>query len=601
MVSLRNIVEVELRSRAEMDGITELLKSTYSNGLHVPDNVEFFYSCEKGICCKPTRDIKDLKFQLPNRLIISNSLSTKHFSEFIRVTDSPNTWLKLLIAKIRFSGEEIIIENENIRELFGTYVRSLPSIVDSPLMWNPSELEKLSGTNLLNSLKEKWNIIYQEWRDAVQYISTDIEEYNLESLSFEEIYNSIVLKSLDAKDIKWFSFSAFLWAHLIFTSRAFPERVISPNCCESSVILLPVLDLLNHANRTKVEWSSNEDGDFIFRFDELLSAGVEITNNYGAKGNEELLLGYGFVLEDNEFDSFALKIKLPRPILEKLVEANVFLPKLDDYTTFAFERNTSQNPPLVKDISAFQDGLLYFVTHNLESLKPLLQLFAHLSTNEKESPMTLRCQLTSIQTLRNSLKYKLSALVEASNNFSSEYDVADYRKRCATIYKTGQISTLESCLANLKTVQKHIMKNYRSHLATIANILKYDLSFSVQFSELFKDQPEVPVLENEFENTVAWIALRSKRSVSLPKYGWIIEQFIKYKSDRQKEEIRITPAAEELYEYFFPNGHLQYDTEYMQSILDYINNFAYMKCSNSTTSDFDQVPVLTKHLEISFL
>lgn len=237
-------------------------------------------------------------------------------------------------------------------------------------------------------------------------------EYDIRNFSLKEIYTVITSKVYPGQGLDYWSFPAFLWAHLIFTSRAFPQRVVDPSCEEWNVILLPILDLLNHANRSKIEWSCSPEGGFVFTMLEPVNKGAELCNNYGAKGNEELLQGYGFVIDGNEFDNAALKIKLSKTTIEQLIKDNVYLPTLDDYTTFAFDLNESNNRKSLSDLNHYEDGIMYFINKDLDSMKHLLDLFAHLSKNVTENPRSLRCQLMSIQSLKNALKHKLAFVVD---------------------------------------------------------------------------------------------------------------------------------------------------------------------------------------------
>ena len=85
-------------------------------------------------------------------------------------------------------------------------------------------------------------------------------------------------------------------------------------------VLIPGLDLLNHARGAAVTWSvtypvPNSPG----RPSEALplislvlhnpaEARQEIYNNYGPKPNSELILGFGFSMENNPEDSVILKV-----------------------------------------------------------------------------------------------------------------------------------------------------------------------------------------------------------------------------------------------------------------------------------------------------
>ena len=86
----------------------------------------------------------------------------------------------------------------------------------------------------------------------------------------------------------------------------------SPN---SYPVLIPGVDSLNHARAQPVSWvvshtssAAESQGTISLVARTALDGGAEIFNNYGAKPNSELLLGYGFTLPDNPDDTIVLKI-----------------------------------------------------------------------------------------------------------------------------------------------------------------------------------------------------------------------------------------------------------------------------------------------------
>jgi hypothetical protein len=87
-------------------------------------------------------------------------------------------------------------------------------------------------------------------------------------------------------------------------------------------VLIPGIDALNHARAQPVSWvvtcpptsspsistvDSSQAGISLVTH-AATRAGAEIFNNYGAKPNSELLLGYGFTLPANPDDTIVLKI-----------------------------------------------------------------------------------------------------------------------------------------------------------------------------------------------------------------------------------------------------------------------------------------------------
>jgi len=89
---------------------------------------------------------------------------------------------------------------------------------------------------------------------------------------------------------------------------------------DSYPVLLPGLDSLNHARGRPVSWvvdslpPTGPGGDLGQQLGLSLvihsptRSGEELLNNYGAKPNSELILGYGFSLERNPDDTIVLSI-----------------------------------------------------------------------------------------------------------------------------------------------------------------------------------------------------------------------------------------------------------------------------------------------------
>jgi hypothetical protein len=86
-------------------------------------------------------------------------------------------------------------------------------------------------------------------------------------------------------------------------------------------VLIPGVDALNHARAQPVSWvvtapssassvstANTSHGIISLVTHSASKAGSEIFNNYGAKPNSELLLGYGFTLPANPDDTIVLKI-----------------------------------------------------------------------------------------------------------------------------------------------------------------------------------------------------------------------------------------------------------------------------------------------------
>lgn len=525
------------------DILEALLQWAASFGVVIPEGLKFTYSDLKGILCICEKDMNEPNIKIPPEIIISRSLPMEYF-KLDESTGNINGWLKLFLAKIKFDKyNDTIVDNVCVNKKFKPYLDALPLQLNSPLIWNSSELECLASTNLGNSIHEKFANIFKEWFELVsssdifdlEKVEDDIQIYRtLDGMSYEALYEQILKKTELQTSTIWYSFSAFLWSQLIFTSRAFPEYVVNGKCPENSIVLLPIIDLLNHDYRSKVKWYP-ENGWFCYEKMGSVPQGQELFNNYGGKGNEELLSGYGFVLEDNIFDSVALKIKLPLDVISTILEKEPLLklPILSDYTTFAFEDKNlnQQDSETARDATNYADGVTYFInTQNEQSLEPLLNLFTYLSKTEEETLHDLRARFEGIQMLRNALESKLKNIVGAIPIVPS--NINSYRYYCADIYSKSQKQILKESVARLKRLEKTMLSENKNRLLTMNKILKNDPAFTeTELPSLFSNEDhEELVFESTYDLLILWVLLKARRQSFPPKYLWMEQQYASFKN-----------------------------------------------------------------------
>ncbi|GAA5835729.1 hypothetical protein JCM11251_007411 [Rhodosporidiobolus azoricus] len=191
------------------------------------------------------------------------------------------------------------------------YVDNLPSSdsMRTTLYFSPAERELLRGSNLFGATEDRERGWKEEWEEVQGWTSD------------EEV----------RKELTW---ERWLWACTILSSRAFPSSLIDGDKENSTPVLFPGIDMLNHRPTAKLTWSSDvhvetvgsgEDGkkgkgSLTIVPDEDTPADEQVFNTYGAKSNEELLLGYGFVLPSNPADFVALKLALPPSCSPKLYD-----------------------------------------------------------------------------------------------------------------------------------------------------------------------------------------------------------------------------------------------------------------------------------------
>lgn len=558
--------------------VLELVQWAKSNGAQIPDQIEFVRDESKGICAICKEDLQDVKIQIPSSIIIDRQDAR---DEFAPRFDGDNTGLKFLISFWKLQ--------DNAK--FGPYLRNLPLKLDSALVWNPNEWQLLRGTNLGNSIREKLSTIYSEWITWIKDRGLPNDSLNFDEINDQQLYQNFLEPASKGQFDSWSSFPAFLWSHLILLSRAFPEYIIHPQCHEGSVILLPLLDLLNHDAHLKVQWYSEGEA-FCLEKNGGVAKGQELFNNYGAKGNEELLAGYGFVQEDNEFDYVALKIKLPLNTIESILEnePRIQLPTLDDYTTFAFEKSTEKKKDKT-DPSYFEDGIRFFInTQNANCLNPLLDLFSYLSkTDGTENWTDLRPRLQGLQSLRAALKLKQDQASVSPQGLEHSDAINSYREHCARVYRQGQLHVLKHAISSLKQLEKDLLTQNKHQLLNLKKILKDDPKFIQEELPKFfhdKDQDEVS-FDDTFELLVLWVLAKCKNGSFQAKHEWVEKQF---KASMGKKHT-VSEEAESLYSHFFPQNQTRTTKITLQELSDAYNFVITNSFTRSASSSSETILV----------
>jgi len=181
------------------------------------------------------------------------------------------------------------------------YLEALPSAeqLRTPLHFTAMELELFRGTNLYGATLDRraeWEL---EWSKCRTYFLA-------------------LNQALGEK----FSWELYLSAATYLSSRAFPSSLLLTNPSllsspDTKPILIPGVDALNHGRAQPVSWvvshtdvhnTEMKTSSINLVLHYALKEGQELLNNYGAKPNSELILGYGFSLPHNPDDTIVFKI-----------------------------------------------------------------------------------------------------------------------------------------------------------------------------------------------------------------------------------------------------------------------------------------------------
>ena len=523
--------------------INKLLKWAELNGAQISPDVEFKEISKNyiGAIYKGNK-VPDSPFcpiSIPSKLIITPQTAFKEFSKLLKNTDiNDNSILKLHLCHERLNGNSF----------FYPYLNLLPSLseIDSPYTWSANDKSYLQGTNLGNSLKENLVTLVEEWWKAINALHDDLPKPEQHYINMKFYYeykfytDDDLNKYLNDENIEnWTSFPNYLWASLILKSRSFPAFLIDKNNKQDSAMLLPVVDLLNHNSKSKVHWDVSDN---YFKFSsESIVPGKEIFNNYGLKGNEELLLAYGFCIENNLQDSVALKIKMPEEKIKAIEEYGIKLPTIDDYTNSV----VANDAPSTAE-TKHQDGVLFFINNeNIPS--NLIETFQFLVQNEWETGITLRMKLSGLNHLRAALETKKNLL---------KLDVPQDSQKHKYIlwYIESQFKIFTSAIKSIKRMEKEILKDEKTHLTTLKNVFKKDCKF--QQSMLFLGFADYDaVLESQFQDQcwLLWLIRCYNRdqytndSECLPM--WIHDLFVKLRKNTDisaQEVLNYKPIYENL-------------------------------------------------------
>ncbi|GAD94457.1 SET domain protein [Paecilomyces variotii No. 5] len=204
------------------------------------------------------------------------------------------------------------------------YIRTLPppGELTTPLYYEGEDLEWLQGTSLYAARQQRLEI----WKDKYE---TDVR----------------ALKEWGFGDAERYTWDVYLWASTIIASRAFTAKVLAgviglSDLPEETIsVLLPLIDVTNHRPLARVEWQAGNEKIGLAVMEDT-AAGREIGNNYGPRGNEQLMMNYGFCISENLCDYRVVSLRAPpgSPLYEAKIQQKQAFPetgnKEDQYYVF---------------------------------------------------------------------------------------------------------------------------------------------------------------------------------------------------------------------------------------------------------------------------
>jgi hypothetical protein len=400
------------------------------------------------------------------------------------------------------------------------YLAVLPSTFDDPLHWPADEVAReLTGTNLAHYLSSRLSDLRSDLSHAQSAVG--------------DLFSPGVLE--------W---ENWMWANSAVYSRAFPGKwtpfssaspkqqfeLGNPAKEACGLALLPFLDMINHNPTADVLWSSGpalsspihpESNRVRFNHPPLakpIAGGAEVLNNYGAKSNEEFLIGYGFVVERNEADTVRVLVNDARAQDPEFVRKARVLSEVNGDE----EREDGENEWGDKAYG-LEPGQHLFHLRRKESPGALFRLMKCLCLDAWEldrldsedievDELMLQCQVrlrasARLYGLLGSKKEAIARTHKEAEKFWSNEGKRTYRAKCASILRKGQMDILQHAMWACKLYVAETSESYEFvHLAMIIG--------DEEFQELLEETAdgEGQRLElDEDEMSMVYLAVRFPR------------------------------------------------------------------------------------------
>ncbi|KAI4868167.1 SET domain-containing protein [Hypoxylon rubiginosum] len=315
------------------------------------------------------------------------------------------------------------------------YIQTLPQpehmSTALPAMWPSDDIGFLKGTNAFVAVQDIKSTLKKEYKDAMKLLP---ERYHAE-------YTRLL----------------YYWAYSIFTSRSFrpslilPAEALSGLPCELDdfSVLLPLYDIGNHSPLAQIAWTTDEQARVCtLKTRQRYSAGEQVFNNYGMKTNAELLLGYGFVLSEDDRlhnDYVHIKTKADPDAGDLAATHVVSLRPMVHPSSFVGRSKllSAESMSCLPCFSHIQDTLIAAL---YESITKGEDETSDVSLNE-----IMRGDISEqvLEKIINSLGAKMSIDLEDIEENEPEYEAANRNQHLATCYRDQCRKVLENALRSL--------------------------------------------------------------------------------------------------------------------------------------------------------
>lgn len=175
------------------------------------------------------------------------------------------------------------------------YFDMLPAHIPTPLSWSEEELQVIKGTNLYEGLPQLRCLLKKVW--------STLNRVDDVSYTLEEVEYCWTLFTSRAFTVSTDTSRDEVHTHIMKYNQS--DQAAASSASHTEPALVPFADLFNHDVTAIVKYRTNNlRQTFNLDIQTLKQNGQEIFNNYGAKSNESLIVGYGFTILDTDDDVY---------------------------------------------------------------------------------------------------------------------------------------------------------------------------------------------------------------------------------------------------------------------------------------------------------
>ncbi|KAH3901574.1 uncharacterized protein SCODWIG_03329 [Saccharomycodes ludwigii] len=429
-------------ARSQSSDIDGCIQWAKDNGSTIPDFYEFKKTPGFGVSCFSAANTTTSQqgtppsIKVPRKLLITNDVAKEYFQIADNLNNYPNnTLIKSFLCVFKFGNVDAARNN-----FFSPYINVLPDTLTTSLTWSDEQLEMCKGTDLYLKTKRLRNKIQEEY-----------EKYCVPLFNNRSECKPCI--------------TDYLWAHSIITSRGFPSILLNDKRNSENAFLLPIIDFFNHKADTKTKWTpvvdtNNEVIEIEFStLEKYPKPNLEIFNNYGMeKSNEDLIINYGFLLEDNKYDSISLNLKLGDEEAIEIARKMPYNIKFDD---------------------VLGDAVRFDIKRSVVFPVEVLKFFSYICKLRSENYLTLRSTFEGLDQLAGILSGKIAFFKRKdgvrSNGLTGRDDLII---RIIKLYKTTQRKLFQNNLDIVEHYQKQLMDMKKNQMISFKQVFKRDKIFA---------------------------------------------------------------------------------------------------------------------------